>query len=115
MRNEGQVHELIASLNPHYAVRPSEWTAMPGFEDADSDAYAFIVGSAFKFKPRTLDVLAQQMSPLAIGLLFWGAAEMKRARRLLLEVNSPKPSSASERAEQARCADDGNPHCDDNR
>lgn len=115
MRNEGQVHELIVSLNPQYAVRPSEWTAMPGFEDADSDAYAFIVGSAFKFKPRTLDVLARQMSPLAIGLLFWGAAEMRRARRLLLEGNSPKPPSASERAEQARCADDGNPHCDDNR
>ncbi len=114
MNYEGQVYRLIVSLNPRYAVRNCEWTGMAGFEDADAEVLAFIIGSILKFKPRMLELIAQQMSPLAVGYLLWSAAEMKHACGFSLNLRTVMRPSASERSELARYADDGNALCDDN-
>jgi len=108
MKDEGRVYHLIASLNPDYTVRPCFWSRLPEFEEADTEAYAFIVGSVLKFKPRTLDLIFQQMSPLAMGILLWSAAEMKRACGFSLNLKAVAGSPANERRELARYVDDGN-------
>ena len=114
MRSQGQVHHLIASLNPSYTIRPCAWTGNPGWENADAEAYAFIVGSVLKFPASVLQLMAQHLSPPAMGYLLWGAAEMKRATRYSVNMKIAKWPSADERAELARYADDGAPLCDDN-
>ncbi len=90
MNSEGRVHHLIISLNPSYVVRPCFWARLPGFEEADAEAYAFIVGSVLKFKPRTLDLIFQQMSPLAIGVFAVGCRRNEARLRLLPEPKSPR-------------------------
>jgi hypothetical protein len=115
MNSHGRVHHLIASLNPNYAVRRCVWAGIPGFQEADAEVYAFIVGSMLKFTPRTLQLISQQMSPLAIGVLFWGAAELKRACGFSLRLDRDEWPSASVCLELARYAEDGCPLVDDNR
>ena len=99
MNSEGQVHRLIVGLNPRYTVRPCKWAGVPGFEEADAEAFAFVIGSVLRFKPRVLGVIAQEMSPLAIGILLWGASEIKRACGFSLDLKKAKSLCAGERVE----------------
>jgi hypothetical protein len=115
MKSKGRVHHLILNLNPNYTARPCFWTRLPEFEEADTEAYAFIVSSVLKFKPRTLDLIFKQMSPLAFGILLWSAAEMKRACGYSLNLKAIEGASTNERQQLARYADDGCPLVDDNR
>jgi hypothetical protein len=59
--------------------------------------------------------MAQQISPLALGYLLWGTAEMKRATGHSVNLKIANWPSAHERTELARLADDGCPLVEDNR
>jgi hypothetical protein len=85
MINRGEVLNLIIQFNPHYGVRSCKWTKMPGFAEADVEAFAFIACCALKFHKQVVGLVANQLSPLAVGILWWAATEVRRAA-----VNHPE-------------------------
>jgi hypothetical protein len=95
----------IVRFDPTYKLRPFPGIGMPGFEQADAKANAFLACWLADFDKEVLEFVAARLPPLAVQIVKWGHAELERAR-----IKSPSSTVNDETAE-ARLADDGCPLC----
>jgi hypothetical protein len=95
----------IVRFDPTYKLRPFPRIDMPGFEQADAKANAFLACWLADFDKEVLEFVAIRLPPLAMQIVEWGYAERERARN-----KSPR-STVTDEAAEARLADDGCPHC----
>jgi hypothetical protein len=118
MSNAGEIQDKFVFFDSNYKPRPFPELGVPGFEEADMQAGAFLTCWLADFDNEVLHLILSKLSPLAVRIVKWGVAELECAR-IKTPVSTADTCGARfrptvEHLADARLADDGNRLCDDN-